>query len=440
MAVPIDSEVREKFLIKDLKAVPLFSQRFCFGQRRHEGHPMALRDISRREFLRHSSLAVAATVTPVWLPQFARPTNRSAKHCIMLLLAGAPSQLDTWDPKPDAISDVRGPLRPISTNVDGIQVSEIFPLLAKQADKYALVRSVHSHTSPLHAFGCQEIQTGRVFTEEFELPHCGSVVAKLKAADNDGPGHVLLSKSVHDEGKDVSVGHSARTMGDVHGCTAILGASACAVTLGSQHFDVPSTIGFSQAFDLGREPQWIRERYGDHDFGRACLAARRMVEWGVTFVTINVFDPVVGQRAWDIHGSPPFPSIAAYREEIGPKFDGAYSALLEDLQSRGLLHSVLVLAVGEFGRTPRINSHGGRDHWTGCWTAVFAGGGVRGGQVVGASDAIASEPRDRPVTPAQIVATVYHSLGVPLDAHILGPQGEPMSVVEPGTEPILELF
>jgi len=121
-------------------------------------------------------------------------------------------------------------------------------------------------------------------------------------------------------------------------------------------------------------------------------------------------------------------------------FDGAYSALLEDLQSRGLLQSVLVLAVGEFGRTPRMNSHGGRDHWTGCWTAVFAGGGVRGGQVVGASDAIGSEPREQPVTPAQIVATVYHSMGVPMDARFPGPRGTSIAIVEPGTEPILELF
>ncbi len=402
---------------------------------------MTSRDVSRRDFLRAASLGVAAAATPKWLgPLVVPPVREPADHCIMLLLGGGPSQLDTWDMKPEAVSEVRSCFRPIRTNVDGIQISEIFPRMAKQADKYVLVRSVHSCTKPLHSLGSQEIQTGRVFTSDFEFPHCGSVVDRLKAASSEVPGHVLLSRSARYNGKGVPAGQSTRSMGDGHAPPAVSELWHRALACASQDSDRPNTAGLAQAFDLRQEPQRLRERYGQHEFGQACLAARRAVEHGVKFVTVDMFDVVAGQNPWDIHGSRPFASINCYRDYVGPMFDRAYSALLEDLQSRGLLQTVLVLAVGEFGRTPRINSHGGRDHWTGCWTAVFAGGGVRGGQVVGTSDAIASEPRDRPVTPAQIVATVYHSLGVALDARIRGLQGAPIGIVETGAEPILELF
>ncbi len=402
---------------------------------------MTVRNIARREFLRVGSFGVVAAAIPKWLaPLAALPMRASADHCIMLLLAGGPSQLDTWDMKPDAIYEVRGPFRPISTNVDGIQISEIFPRMARQADKFALVRSVCSGTKPLHNLGCQEIQTGRVFTEDFELPHCGSITARFRSSQNGAPGHVILCSPGCDTGAQLTHGQPVGRTGGRYESALVSDLAHGDVTNRTLAPDASRTGDLAQAFDLGREPQWIRERYGDHEFGRACLVARRLVEQDVAFVTINMFDGVAGPSAWDIHGSRPFPGISCYRERIGPMFDGAYSALLEDLQSRGLLQTVLVLAVGEFGRTPRMNSHGGRDHWTGCWTAVFAGGGVRGGQVVGASDAIGSEPRERPVTPAQIVSTVYHSLGVPMDARFPGPRGTSIAIVEPGTEPILELF
>ena len=357
----------------------------------------------------------------------------------MLGLSGGPSQLDTWDMKPDAISDVRGPYKPIATNVAGIQISEIFPRMAKQADKYALVRSVHSSSKPLHDLAQRELKTGRASNGALEYPCCGAVVAEHRATQSAVPGHVILSRSICDLGVELCIGARA-PIGPKHTPASPFGRTPYIQKKGSQNLDLFAPGNFDKAFDVTWEPAWIGERYGHHDFGSACLAARRLVEQGVAFVTVDVFASAVGQNAWDIHGSHPFPAITSYRDEIGPMFDQAYSALLEDLQSRGLLESVLVLAAGEFGRTPRINSYGGRDHWTGCWTAVFAGGGVRGGQVVGASDAIGSEPRDRPVTPAQIVATVFHSLGVSLDARIRGPQGWPIGIVEPGAAPILELF
>lgn len=401
---------------------------------------MTCSEISRREFLSATSLGIAATATSKWLkPHGVSSIRKSADHCIMLVLSGGPSQLDTWDMKPDAITEVRGPYKPIATNVAGIQISEIFPRMAKQADKYALVRSVHSTSKPLHDIAQRELKTGRPSHSALEYPCCGAVVADHRAKQSAAPGHVILSRSICDSGIELSIGARA-PIGPKHTPASAFGPTPYRQPKGSQNLDRFAPGDVDRAFDVKCEPAWIRERYGHHDFGSACLAARRLVEQGVTFVTVDVFDPAVGQNAWDIHGSRPFPAITSYRDEIGPMFDQAYSALLEDLQSRGLLQSVLVFAVGEFGRTPRINSHGGRDHWTGCWTAVFAGGGVRGGQLVGASDAIGSEPRDRPVTLAQIVATVYHALGISVDSLVSGPQGEPMRVVESGADPILELF
>ena len=402
---------------------------------------MTSRNISRREFLRYGSLGIAATAIPNWLgPLAASPTRASADHCIMLLLVGGPSQLDTWDMKPDAVAGVRGPFRPINTNVNGIQISEIFPRMAKHADKFALVRSVHSRTKPLHNLGCQEIQTGRVFTGSLESPHCGSVVARFRNTQKDVPGHIVLSRSVQDTDAHLRLSQSPGFVGERYSPTAVSDPWVGALTNLSGSPDGPGPRCLARALDFEREPRWIRERYGEHDFGRACLLARRLVEHGVTFITVNMFDQVIGADSWDIHGSPPFPGVGSYRDRIGPMFDSAYSALLEDLHSRGLLQTVLVLAVGEFGRTPRINSHGGRDHWMGCRTAVFAGGGVRGGQVIGSSDAISSEPRDRPVMPAHMLATVYHGLGVPVHTSLSVSGGTSVGIVEPGIEPILELF
>lgn len=152
--------------------------------------------------------------------------------------------------------------------------------------------------------------------------------------------------------------------------------------------------------------------YGLNPFGESCLMARRLVESGVRFVTVNMFDTVFGRTTWDSHGSKPFSSIADYRDHVGPMFDMAYSSLIEDLSRRGLLETTLVVGAGEFGRSPRINPAGGRDHWPQCWTIHMAGGGVKGGQVYGSSDAAGAEPRDRPVSPGMVVATIYRALGV----------------------------
>jgi uncharacterized protein (DUF1501 family) len=194
------------------------------------------------------------------------------------------------------------------------------------------------------------------------------------------------------------------------------------------------------AFDLSKEPQAVRERYGMNRFGQCCLLARRLVESGVRFVTINTFLTVFDEITWDIHGSKPFTSIEGMKDIVCPMYDQAYSALIEDLDQRGLLGDTLVANLSEFGRTPKVNPAGGRDHWPQCFTCYFAGGGVKGGRVIGASDPIGGFPAERPVGPGDIVATVFHSLGLDHTSHLPGPGGRPFTLTDLGTEPIRELF
>ncbi|MBZ0255156.1 DUF1501 domain-containing protein, partial [bacterium] len=195
-----------------------------------------------------------------------------------------------------------------------------------------------------------------------------------------------------------------------------------------------------EAFDLSKESDNMRDRYGRNKFGQGCLLARRLIERGVRFVTVNMFETVFNEITWDIHGSAPFSPIECYKDLVGPMFDHGYSALLQDLSDRGMLDDTMVVAMGEFGRTPKINPAGGRDHWPQCWSILFAGGGVQGGQTIGATDAIGSAPVDRPTTPAEVVASVYHSLGVDLEHILTAPGGRIFPVVDFGVKPIYELF
>lgn len=194
------------------------------------------------------------------------------------------------------------------------------------------------------------------------------------------------------------------------------------------------------AFDLSKEPTKVRERYGMTRFGQCCLLARRLIEGGVRFVTINTFLTVFDEITWDIHGSKPFTSIEGMKNIVAPLYDTAYSALIEDLSERGLLDKTLVCNLAEFGRTPRVNPAAGRDHWPQCFTTYFAGGGVKGGQVVGRSDPIGGVPAERPVEPANIAATIFHSLGLNIESHLPGPAGRPFPLVDIGKREIHELF
>lgn len=210
--------------------------------------------------------------------------------------------------------------------------------------------------------------------------------------------------------------------------------------LRQQALDLVTSGAARAAFDLSRESEKVRDRYGRYTWGQSVLLARRLIEAGVRFVTVNTFLTVFDEITWDIHGSKPFTSIEGMKNIVAPMYDQAYATLIEDLSERGLLENTLVCNLAEFGRTPRINPAGGRDHWPQCWTSVFAGGGVQGGRVIGRSDPIGGYPAERPVEPAEVVATIYRSLGIELDTILPGPAGRPFPVVDFGKQEIKELF
>jgi uncharacterized protein (DUF1501 family) len=429
--------------------------------------------VTRRDFLRVGALSAGAVgLSLAELNQLhAHGQRAGGTNCILLFLVGGPSQLDTWDLKPDAPDEVRGPFRPIRTNVPGIAVGECFPRMARMADRYALIRSVHHDAAPIHETGHQLMQTGRLFRGGLEHPHYGAVLSHLRGARPGAtPPFVVLPGPVGNTGVSVSHGQTAGYLGDAHAPIFVRANGSLdparleqrsalidAVDAAERQFEMcvespphdPSTEAAvcqvlssqtKQALDVAAERDSVRERYGINTFGQSCLLARRLVEHGTRLVTVNMFDTVFNTITWDCHadgGSLPA-TLDDYRDTLCPMFDRAYTALLEDLAQRGLLDSTLVVAMGEFGRTPQLNARGGRDHWPGCWTILLAGGGVRGGRVVGSSDAIASEPHDRPVTPAEVAATVYRSLGVDLHTRLPGPDGRPIPLVE--AAPITELF
>lgn len=315
----------------------------------------------RREFLS----MVGAT------PMLASPRSGGA-NCILLVLVGGPSQVDTWDPKPGS------PFRPIRTNVPGIEISELFPRMAQHANKYSLIRSVHSDAPPVHDIGHQVIQTGCEFPRDEELPHIGCVVSKAL-----GSRPVLLPGPIGETGGNMSHGQGAGKLGAAY----------------------EPRIG--HPFEIAKP-----DRYGDNPFGEHCFAAARLIEAGARFVTVNMFPTVFDQPTWDIHGYAPFSTVESLRDVVAPMFDQAYSGLLDDLNASGLLDETMVVAIGEFGRSPTLNASGGRDHWTGCWTALAGGGPLKRGEVIGTSDETGAFPKDRPVTPAEVLATIYIGLGV----------------------------
>ncbi|MSU63377.1 MAG: DUF1501 domain-containing protein [Pedosphaera sp.] len=406
------------------------------------------------------------------------------KACIMIFNLGAPSQLDTFDMKPDAPREIRGPFNPIRTASGDFQISEIFPLHAKVADKFSLVRSCYHTAAAVHDTGHQMMQTGRLFTGGINTPHAGCALEFLKGRKTELPAHVILPEPMGPTGGNLPHGQDAGFLGKsidpfvlngdpskadfkvpdllppreigearlkrrrelrqvVDDTVRHFESSPSAQLMDSNFADayrLMTSEKAREAFDLNKEPQKVRERYGMTRFGQCCLLARRLVEAGVRFVTINTFITVFDEITWDIHGSKPFTSIAGMREIVAPMYDQGYSALIEDLVQRGLLDNTLVCNLAEFGRTPKINPAGGRDHWPQCWTVYFAGGGVKGGRVVGRSDDIGAYPVERPVKPSEVVATIYHSLGLELDTHLPGPSGRPFPLVDFGTQPIRELF
>ena len=443
--------------------------------------------ITRRDFLEVGALgAVGLSLSKLAALQAmgAVGPGDNEKSVIMIFNLGAPSQLDTWDMKPDAPSEIRGPFKPIRTNSPDIQISEIFPLHAKHADKFSLVRSCYHTAAAVHDTGHQMMQTGRLFTGGVNSPHAGCALEFLKGRRTELPANVILPEPMGPTGGNLPHGQEAGFLGKAYDPFALMAdpsqkdfkvpdllppkeigearlqrrrdlrqvvddtvknfeSSESAKLMDSNFasaYRLMTSVKAREAFDLTREPVKVRERYGMNRFGQCCLLARRLIEAGVRFVTVNTFITVFGEITWDIHGSKPFTSIEGMRDIVAPMYDQGYSALLEDLFQRGMLDNTLVCNLAEFGRTPRINPAGGRDHWPQCWTVYFAGGGVKGGRVVGKSDDIGAFPAERPVKPSEVVATIYKSLGLDLETHLPGPNSRPYPLVDFGTHEIKELF
>ncbi len=368
----------------------------------------------RRQFLKHTAVTTAGACA--FLPDakgIEGGNNPGIKNCIFLLLTGGPSQIDTFDPKPDARAEIRGPFKAISTKVPGTFFAETLPLLAARADKFTVVRSLFHDEAPIHETGLQLMQTGRVSTDQNRFPNYGSVCSYFSSPSfSQAPSFVVMPSKIGSTGVSMYQGQEAGLLGD----------NFQPVNLKSHGNDLRniSEITHSNAdLNLGRIRSTIANlsfdsRYGNTRFGQSCQAALSLVESGVKFVTVNMFETVFNEITWDCHadGGALASNLNDYRNNICPMFDAAYSALLDDLQGKGLLDSTLLVAVGEFGRSPYLNMRGGRDHHSGVWSGLLAGAGLPGGAVVGSSDSMGGAPENMPVNPAMFAATIYKALGI----------------------------
>ena len=374
--------------------------------------------ISRRSFLELASaqaagLALGSTAAgKCTAAEGERPTARAV---ILINNYGGPSHLDLFDMKPDAPREIRGPFRPVRTRSDEFEISELLPLHARIADRFSLVRTCHHDADALHETGSIIIQTGRIPQPAGPDPHPGAVVSCLLGKKGGWPCNYLVSTD------------RAEASGPLPAQTA--------AQLGEAH--QPVRVSSRQ---YRRELQGEREYFGSSRIGDSLLTARRLIETGARFVTVNTFDRTRGSLGWDMHGRRGFSTLDDLQTRIAPCYDRAYWGLITSLQERGLLRQTLVCCLGEFGRSPVINPAGGRDHWTGCWSVYFAGGGVEGGRAVGRSDKTGSYPADRPTDPAEITATIYHCLGITEKTTAQLPDAESTPVLPPAAEPVKELF
>jgi len=409
---------------------------------------------SRRCFLQAGATAIGGLSLAQLGKLQAEVGTRSSisdTNVILFWLSGGPGHMETWDPKPLAPSEYRGPLQAIDTSVGGIQFGELLPEQAKIADKLSVVRTVN-HGSGDHTKGNHWMLTGyegpafnAADNRQQKRPSIGSAVARLRSAKVQGmPPYVGLPHLrggtdnlfhygsylgrafdpfiVNSDPNDAAYGVKNLTISDKLTLNRITDRRSLSASLDRLQstsespmsdlskyqqaaFDLLTSQGAKDAFDISRETDSLRDRYGRHTFGQSALVARRLVESGVTFVTVNCVP-------WDHHGSP-----GQYKTEEGarlliPPLDRAIAALVEDLIDRGLYEKTLIVAMGEFGRTPRMNANAGRDHWGNTFSVLFGGGGMNMGQAIGRSSARGEHVVDQPVDPQDIAATIYHHLGI----------------------------
>jgi Protein of unknown function (DUF1501) len=424
--------------------------------------------VSRRTFLKVGALALGGlTLANLLRVRAEQPSLANRKSVILIWQAGGPSHIDMYDLKPDAPAEVRGEFKPIDSNVPGIRIGEYLPQQAKIFDKLAVVRSAF-HTNAGHGMGSQWMQTGYQATIEVNdniYPSTGSVVARMKGANDPVvPAYVNLPRQVSfgkaaylgasynpfspdsnpndagfqvknlklpqrvdgsrlDRRKDLlkdldAIRRDIDTKGDIEGLD----------TFYRDALEMVTNTKAQAAFDINKEPLKLRDHYGRNDLGQCCLLARRLVEAGVTFVTVQA------GGGWDSHAD----NFKQLKTKLLPPFDAAVAALVSDLCDRGLQDDVLVMALGEFGRTPKINKDAGRDHWPGAMNVLYAGGGLKMGQAIGTTNALAEYPTSKPYTPGCVLSTMYHVLGID-HKHVFYDQAQrPLPILSEG-EPIPEL-
>jgi hypothetical protein len=441
---------------------------------KHLGHG----SISRRAFLRVGTLGTLGLSLPSLLraavtgsrttPAFGR-----ARRCLLLFLTGGAPQLDTFDLKPDAPAEIRGEFQPIATRVPGIRIGELCPRLAGLTDKFCLLRAV-THTDTVHTSAGYTMLTGmphpllnapggasNVRPTANDHPHLGSLLARFRPVRAGVPVFAALPEVIRDANVNEFPGQGGGFLSKVHDPFRIeadgggflrpeivLPADMTPDRLNErrqlrerldranlpdppgdldrfyqQAFDLIRSPAVRRAFELEREPDRLRTAYGSHRFGQGCLLARRLLEAGVGLVTVYWhYEGPDDSPVWDTHWN----NFAHLRQRLLPPADQAIACLLEDLTGRGLLADTLVIVMGEFGRTPKINKYGGRDHWPHVQSVLLAGAGIPGGRVHGASDRQGAYPADSPVTPADLAATILHLLGVPLDLELHDRTGRPL--------------
>jgi len=420
--------------------------------------------ITRRSFLRLGTLGLGGLTLPGLLQaQTAQANPRRDTAVILYWMAGGPSQLDTWDPKPDAPAEVRGPFGSIATRTHGVRICELLPQQARVSDKFTLLRSV-THREYNHPDASHLVQTGyhegNVQFRGQIFPAQGSIVAKLRGPNRPGmppyvcipdayfarQGFFQLATHLGKEFDPVNSGGEPTfrftspvpSFGTPHDITIarsedrrelLRRIDATRRNAGGAIEQMDAV--YQRAFDLSREPMSLRERYGTNPWGRGALLARRLVEAGVTFVTMNHYEADVDW--WDDHYT-----IEDNLRRRLPPFDQALAALIEDIHVRGLADRVLLIAMGEFGRSPRIDSLAGRGHWARAMSILLSGGGMASGRAIGATTANGGEPATQAYSPGDLLATIYQFLGID-PAHMLPDrQNRPVRLVDSGV-PIREL-
>jgi hypothetical protein len=411
----------------------------------------------RRDFLKVGAMGVLGGLSMTDLfalraQAAVAKTDSAGTPCesvILIWQGGGPSHIDTWDPKPDAPAEIRGTFDPIDTSVPGVQISEHLPLTARHMDKIALIRSITTNEGA-HERGTHYMLTGFTPLPGFAVPGYGAVASKFRGGRSALPPYIAIPSplsyggeagflgaalnpfspsgdpaspnfSVRDldlpSGVSVERAESRRSLREtVDGAFKRFEKGSDPIRATGEFYNRAYTLLSSgearAAFDLKQEKDAVRDAYGRNRFGQSCLLARRLVETGVRFVTVSV-------GGWDTH----YNGFRALGDNLLPMYDRTLSALIGDLHERGLLRNTMVLSMGEFGRTPVVNRDGGRDHYARVFSMMMAGGGLKGGQVIGASDARGMEVASRPVRPEDVAATIYRQLGIDYTQSIESPEG-----------------